>query len=96
MSHNQRLSADVSHELRTPLTIVRGVLEQVLLEAELQLAARESLVSAFEEISCMAKIIENLLAIARLDSGADAIDLRPEDMSKLCHWTMEQMHLLSD
>lgn len=96
LSHNQRFSADVSHELRTPLTIMRGELEQILLEAELQLSARESIASALEEISRMAKIVENLLAIARLDSGADAIDLHPEDVSKLCHWTMEQMHLLAD
>lgn len=96
LSHNRRFSADVSHELRTPLTIMRGELEHLLLQPDLQILAREAVGSALEEIGRMAKIVESLLAIARLDSGADAIDLQPADLSKLCRWVMEQMHLLAE
>jgi heavy metal sensor kinase len=96
LSLNRRFSADVSHELRTPLTIMRGELEQVLLDMDLEISARDAVVSVLEEIGRMAKIVESLLAIARLDSGADAIDLQPADVSELCRWTMEQMRLLAD
>jgi heavy metal sensor kinase len=96
LSHNQRFSADVSHELRTPLTIMRGELEHALVDPDMAPSTRDSIGSALEEISRMAKIVESLLAIARLDSGADAIDPHPEDISKLCRWVMEQMHLLAE
>jgi heavy metal sensor kinase len=96
LSHNRRFSADVSHELRTPLTIMRGELEQVLLEPDVQPSVRDSVLSSLEEIGRMAKIVESLLAIARLDSGTDAIDLQLADVSKLCSWIIEQMHLIAD
>jgi heavy metal sensor kinase len=96
LSLNRRFSADVSHELRTPLTIMRGELEQVQLDPETPPAVRECVDSALEEITRMAKIVESLLAIARLDSGADAIDPLPADVGKLCRWVMEQMHLLAE
>ena len=96
LSHNRRFSGDVSHELRTPLTIMRGELEHVLRSPDLPTGIRDSVISALEEISRMARIVENLLAIANLDSGADSIDTQPTDISKLCRWTMEQMHLLAE
>ena len=96
LSHNRRFSADVSHELRTPLTIMRGELEQVLLETELETSIRSSVISALDEISRMSRIVESLLTIARLDSGADAIHPQPTDVSDLCRWTVEQMRLLAE
>jgi two-component system OmpR family sensor kinase len=96
LSHNRRFSADVSHELRTPLTIMRGELEQVLLDTEVDSMTRASVFSALDEISRMAKIVESLLAIARLDSGADSISTQPTDVSGLCLWTVEQMQLLAE
>ncbi len=96
LSLNRRFSADVSHELRTPLTILRGELEQLLSESSTTPSARECVSSSLEEIGRMAKIVEGLLAIARLDSGADSIEPVPADVSKLCHWVVGQMHLLAE
>jgi heavy metal sensor kinase len=96
LSHNRRFSADVSHELRTPLTIMRGELEQVLLETEVETSVRNSVFSALDEINRMSKIVESLLAIARLDAGADSIHPQPVDISELCRWTVDQMHLLAE
>ena len=96
LAHNRRFSADVSHELRTPLTILRGELEQVLQTSRMPLAHRESLGSALEEIDRMAKIVESLLTLSRLDSGTEAMDLKPVDLSRLAQWTIDQMHLLAE
>lgn len=96
LNHNRRLSGDVSHELRTPLAILRGELEQVLVEPQLQRSVRDSVDSALEEIDRMAKIVESLLAIARLDAGVDSIDPQPIDVSELCHWVVDQMQVLAD
>ena len=96
LAHNRRFSADVSHELRTPLTILRGELEQMLQSSRLGIGQRESLGSALEEIDRMAKIVESLLTISRLDSGADGMDLKPVDLSRLAQWTIDQMRLLAE
>ena len=96
LSLNRRFSADVSHELRTPLTIMRGELEHVLQQPGIAPGVHDSVGSALEEISRMARIVESLLAIARLDSGADAINPEPADVSALCRWTVEQLRLLAE
>ena len=44
----------------------------------------------------MTKIVENLLTIARLDSGADSMVLQTVDLSLLVQWTLDQMHLLAE
>ncbi len=96
LDHNRRFSADVSHELRTPLTILRGELEQVLQIPHLPEQTREAIGSSLEEIDRMARIVENLLAIARLQSGADGMERKRVDLGELAHWTMEQMRLLAE
>jgi heavy metal sensor kinase len=96
LSLNRRFSADVSHELRTPLTIMRGELEQVLSERGLDPEVHDAVGSAVDEIARMTRIIESLLAIARLDSGADAIESKPADISALCTWVVEQLHPLAE
>ena len=96
LSLNRRFSADVSHELRTPLTIMRGELEQVISEQDLNPSVHDAVGSALEEIGRMSKIVESLLAIARLDSGPDAIEPRAADLGTLCTWVVEQMHPLAE
>jgi signal transduction histidine kinase len=64
----RRFLADASHELRTPLTVARGQLE--LLAAELERPdARRSLGIATGEMDRMARMVEDLLLLARLDEG---------------------------
>jgi heavy metal sensor kinase len=96
LAYNRRFSADVSHELRTPLTILRGELEQLLQTSKMPFSQQESLGSALEEIDRMAKIVESLLTISRLDSGTEGMDLKPVDLSRLAQWTVDQMHLLTE
>ena len=69
----RRFLADASHELRTPLTVVRGQLE--VLADELDGAHHELFSSAQDELDRMARIVEDLLLLARLDEG---LELRPE------------------
>ena len=65
----QRLVADASHELRTPLAAMRAELDVSLRHDELDPGARETLTSVREEIVGMGRIVENLLALARIDEG---------------------------
>jgi len=95
LNHDRRFSADVSHELRTPLTILRGELEHLVQSPDLPYPTREALGSSLEEIDRMAKIVEDLLAIARVDSGTEAMDPQCVDLSGIAHWIVEQMQLLA-
>lgn len=95
LDHNRRFSADASHELRTPLTILRGELEHVIQLRDLRPEVSDSVGSALEEIERLAKIVESLLAISRLDSGAAGIEYNPFDLSVLAHATTEQMQLIA-
>jgi two-component system, OmpR family, sensor kinase len=95
LNHDRRFSADVSHELRTPLTILRGELEQLSQTPGLSEPMRDTLASALEEIVRMAKIVENLLAIARVDSGTEVMDRQCVDLSAIAEWIADQMHLLA-
>jgi two-component system OmpR family sensor kinase len=61
--------ADASHELRTPLAIVRGHLE-LLSGASLSAEDRaHALRVAFAELDRMNRLVDDLLALARLDAG---------------------------
>ena len=95
LDHNRRFSADVSHELRTPLTILRGELEHVIQLPDLKAEVVDSVGSALEEIERLAKIVESLLAISRLDSGGAGIEHHPFDLAALSRMTAEQMQLLA-
>ena len=95
LDHNRRFSADVSHELRTPLTILRGELEHVIQLPDLRAEVVDSVGSALEEIERLAKIVESLLAISRLDSCGAGIEHHPFDLAALSRTTAEQMQLLA-
>jgi heavy metal sensor kinase len=95
LDHNRRFSADVSHELRTPLTILRGELEHVIQLPNLQAEVVDSVGSALEEIERLAKIVERLLTISRLDSGSAGIEHHPFDLAALSRMTADQMQLLA-
>lgn len=71
--------ADVSHELRTPLTVIRGSAE-VGLELEGECAHREALEDIVREATRVQGMVEDLLFLARSDSGELPMDLEWVDV----------------
>jgi two-component system OmpR family sensor kinase len=69
----RRFIADASHELRSPLTAMRGELELALRRERSPEEYRTVLGSTVEEVVRISRITEDLLVLARSDSGA----LRP-------------------
>jgi len=69
----RRFTADASHELRSPLTAMRGELELALRRERQPEEYRRVLESTLEEVVRLSRISEDLLVLARSDSGA----LRP-------------------
>jgi two-component system phosphate regulon sensor histidine kinase PhoR len=76
--------ANVSHELRTPLTSIRGYSE-TLLEPESQINdnARDFLQVIRRNAERMGRLTEDLLVLARVESGEEKLDLRPHDARQL-------------
>jgi heavy metal sensor kinase len=65
-----RFTADAAHELRTPLAVIRTTAEVALLEGAGRRDEREALEHVVAEIERTTQLVENLLLIAKADSGA--------------------------
>jgi len=65
----RRFVADASHELRTPLTTIRGNVELLTLEGGGTADQQEALADIASEAERMSRLVNNLLALARADSG---------------------------
>ena len=94
--HINRFSADASHELRTPLTILQLELEGIAQSHRLNPSLTDQIGSALEETHRMSHIVENLLAISRLDAGEVKMDKARLDLGHLAASTAEQMRLLAE
>src|SRR5438034_8586901 len=92
-----RFSADASHELRTPLTVLQGELEAIAQKGQhLPEDVRDTIGSALEETERLAKIVENLLAISRLEAGEARVQPVRLDFAELARTTADQMKLLAE
>jgi heavy metal sensor kinase len=91
-----RFSADASHELRTPLTIMRGELEAILQQENLDEEEMQQIATVLEEAERLTQIVEGLLAISRLEAGETQLNKDPVDLSKLMTTTVEQMAPLAE
>src|SRR5437667_4431334 len=79
-----RFSADASHELRTPLTVLQGELEAIAQQGQgLPADVRDTIGSALEETHRLAKIVESLLAISRLEAGEALVQTVSLDFAEL-------------
>jgi heavy metal sensor kinase len=65
----RRFTSDASHELRTPLTLIRSVGEVGLQKGRTPEEYRDTIGSMLEEVNRLTSLVEDLLTIARADSG---------------------------
>jgi heavy metal sensor kinase len=86
----RRFLSDVSHELRTPLTTVRGEAELMVRAGQLD---SEGLSAICSESERMARMVEDLLLLARTDEAA-AMERLPVDLSALLQDVGRQVQLL--
>jgi len=94
--NSRRFVADASHELRTPLTIVQGELEALARDPATPAGLREQLGSVLEEVERLAKIVQRLFALSRLDAGEAQAESVRFDLSALAAGTADQMLLLAE
>jgi len=78
----QQFIADVSHELRTPLTVLRGTLEVALEEDRSAEEYREAIGNALLETRHLARISQNILFLARGDSGRVTLSFSNQELGR--------------
>ncbi len=78
--------ANVSHELRTPLTVICGYLEAMEDDIDPMPAHRRRAVEVMsQQASRMRSLVEDLLALSRLENDAAQASLTPVDVAALLH-----------
>ena len=81
LRRQREFAADASHELRTPLTVIRSSVEYLERHrAEPVAAVGSALEDIDDEVRHMTAIVEDLLLLARSDSGAVALEHVPVDL----------------
>src|SRR5260221_8521521 len=76
--------ANVSHELRTPLTSIQGYAETLLeSDGDMNESAREFMQVIRRNAERMGRLTEDLLVLARVESGEEKLDVRPQDARQL-------------
>jgi heavy metal sensor kinase len=91
-----QFAADASHELRTPLAVVRTSAELALRRAREPEAYRESLAEIAAETERMTQLVEDLLFLARGESGAVEMPRVPMDLRILLTETMSEIRGLAE
>jgi signal transduction histidine kinase len=81
LRRQREFAADASHELRTPLTVIRSSAERLRRgRAATDPHAAEALDDIEAEVGHLTSLVEDLLLLARSDSGAIALSRLPVDL----------------
>jgi len=77
----QEFVANVSHELRTPLSLIKGAAETLIDGAKADAVALDRLLNIIDRhANRLTLLIDDLLLLAKLDSGRVAINLQPSPL----------------
>ena len=85
------LVANVSHELRTPLTALRAALEN-LVDGVVP-ADPDTLRTMLAQTERLSRLVDQLLDLSRLESGAELLDKRRFDLGQVVQEAVEEVTL---
>ena len=89
----RNLMADIAHELRTPLTVIRSDLE-ALLDGVYE-PTPETLASLQEETLLLARLVDDLRALAQAEAGQLRLEREPLDLAELLSGVAAGFELLA-
>ena len=82
LARQREFAADASHELRTPLTVIRSSVEHLRRNrgSDPAPSSKEALDDIDAEVGHLTALVDDLLLLARSDSGAIALSRLPVDL----------------
>jgi heavy metal sensor kinase len=89
-------TADASHELRTPVAIIQTTAELMLSRPRSAEEHLKSWSTVTAETQRMARLIADLLTLARFDAGHTGLDFHPLDLSEVVRASAEEMRVMAD
>jgi signal transduction histidine kinase len=95
-AREKQAAADISHDLRTPLAALLTTTEVALRKPRSPEEYRELLADCRESGKQMSQLVERLLALARLDAGADTLRPRPVDVTAIADQCAALVRPLAD
>lgn len=87
----KQMMVDISHNLQTPLTVVKGELGIL----ERSLPGNPNLKVFEHSIDDISRFIYDLLKLAKLEHGSEAVEMRPLDLSELLDELVEYFEVLA-
>lgn len=84
-----QFTADASHELRTPVSLIRTEAELALRRSRGEAEYKESLRHILLEAERTTALIEQLLSLARTDSGRETVKLQPLNLGQVLNGVVE-------
>ena len=82
-SAQERFIQDASHQLKTPLTIMKGELEVFKSEKRSEVEINNMIESVSQEVNFLIKLTNNLLILARVDSGSIRLSFVPNRLDEI-------------
>lgn len=92
----RRFIADASHELRTPLTIINLEIGRVLDGHRTSDEYQHALRTVNSESSRMARMVNDLMTLARMDAGQATLQFEDLDLSDVAVEAVERMSVLAE
>jgi heavy metal sensor kinase len=90
-----QFTADASHELRTPVALMRTTAELSLRKPRAEADYRGALTQILRELETTSALIENLMLLARADSGVEALHFASVDLSETLREVCRQGRVLA-
>ncbi len=91
-----KFTADASHELRTPVSVMRTSAEIALRKPRSQTEYQEALSQILQESERLSLLIEQLLVLARSDSGSAVLPMVRTDMAEPLRHACQQACIFAE
>jgi heavy metal sensor kinase len=93
--HIRQFSMNVAHELRTPLTILKGESELALTKTLSREETQQLITTYLEETVRLSRIVDDLLTLAKADTGQLVLERKPLALNRLLEELYEDALVLS-
>jgi two-component system, sensor histidine kinase and response regulator len=88
--------ATISHELRTPLTSIRGFLQTLLSDPDMQPSTRQEFLIVLQDQSLrLSRLVDDLLNLTSLESGQTHYHEEPLDLRQIAETALQEIEPLA-